>query len=75
MEGDVDEARRRCEDGKKLSTGIGFQEGVTRADELLEELKKKWGWSWMKDAKSLWYEYVGMCNAHLYENFLATSVE
>lgn len=42
MEGDVDEARRRCEDGKKLSTGIGFQEGVTRADELLEELKKKW---------------------------------
>lgn len=33
------------------------------------------GWSWMKDAKSLWYEYVGMCNVHLYENFLATSVE
>lgn len=41
MEGHVDEAKRRYEDGKNISKGIGFREGVARADELLKELKEK----------------------------------
>lgn len=41
MEGNVDEAGRRYEDGKRLSKVVGFQEGVTRADELLKELKNR----------------------------------
>ena len=38
MEGDVAEARRRFEEGKSISKGIGFLEGVARADESLKEL-------------------------------------
>ena len=41
MEGNVDEAGRRYEEGKRLSKVIGFREGVTRADELLKELKNR----------------------------------
>ncbi|KAL9064598.1 MAG: hypothetical protein Q9161_008775 [Pseudevernia consocians] len=41
MEGNLDEAERRYEDGKKISMGMGFQEGVAKADELLKDLKKK----------------------------------
>lgn len=41
MEGSVDEAERRYEDGKRMSKAVGFQEGMARADELLKELKKK----------------------------------
>ncbi len=41
MEGNWDEARRRAEDGREMSRAIGFQEGVGRAEELLEEVKKK----------------------------------
>lgn len=41
MEGNVDEAGRRYEDGKRLSKVVGFQEGVTRADELLKGLKNR----------------------------------
>ena len=41
MEGNLDEAERRYEDGMKISKGMGFQEGVAKADELLKDLKKK----------------------------------
>ena len=41
MEGDVEEARRRYEEGRGISKGIGFQVGVQRADELLKDLRKK----------------------------------
>lgn len=40
MEGDVEEARRRYEEGRGISKGIGFQEGVQRADALLEDVRK-----------------------------------
>ena len=41
MEGDLDEAERNIENGRKSSKVIGFQDGVKRADELLNELKRK----------------------------------
>lgn len=41
MEGILDEAERRYEDAKGLSTIIGFQEGVEKAKENLKELKKR----------------------------------
>ena len=41
MEGDLDEAKRRYEEGRGISKAVQFQEGVARADELLKELKKK----------------------------------
>ena len=41
MEGNLDEARRRYEEGRGISKAVQFQEGVARADELLGELKKK----------------------------------
>ena len=41
MEGNVREARKRFEEGKSISKGIGFLEGVGRADESLKELKGK----------------------------------
>ena len=41
MEGNLDEAKRRFEEGKGISKAVQFQEGVVRADELLKELKKK----------------------------------
>ncbi len=41
MEGNLDEAQRRYEDGKEISKGMGYQKGVAKADELLKELKKK----------------------------------
>ena len=40
MEGDIAEARRRFEEGRSISKGIGFLEGVRRADESLKELGK-----------------------------------
>ncbi len=39
MDGDVQEARRRFEEGRGLSKGIGFRAGVTRADESLKKLE------------------------------------
>ena len=41
MEGRLDEASRIYEDGKKKSKGVGFEDGVARAEELLRELEKK----------------------------------
>ena len=41
MEGALDEAERNIEKGKASSKVIGFQDGVKRANELLNELKKK----------------------------------
>lgn len=41
MEGSLDEAERRYEDGKEKSRAVGFEEGVARANELLKGLKKK----------------------------------
>ena len=41
MEGNLDEAERRYGEGKEMSKAVGFEDGVKRADELLEELKKK----------------------------------
>lgn len=41
MDGDLEEARRRFEEGRSISKGIGFQEGVGRADESLRELRGK----------------------------------
>lgn len=41
MEGDVEEARRKYEEGRGISKGIGFQDGLQRADELLKNLRKK----------------------------------
>ena len=41
MEGNLDDAQRRFEDGKEMSRVVGFQEGVVRADELLKELTNK----------------------------------
>jgi hypothetical protein len=40
MEGNVAEARRRLDEGRSISKGIGFLEGVERADESLKELGK-----------------------------------
>ena len=37
----MEEARRRYEEGRGISKGIGFREGVQRADELLKDLQKK----------------------------------
>ncbi len=41
MEGNVQEARRRFDEGRGLSKGIGFLTGVTRADESLKGLNGK----------------------------------
>ena len=41
MEGHVGEARRRFEEGRSISKGIGFGEGISRADESLRELGKR----------------------------------
>ena len=41
MEGDLAEARKRFEQGKSLSKGIGFPDGVGRADESMKELQKR----------------------------------
>ena len=41
MEGDFLEARRRFEEGRSICKGIGFREGVKRADESLRELEGK----------------------------------
>ena len=41
MEGDFLEARRRFEEGRNICKGIGFREGVKRADESLRELEGK----------------------------------
>lgn len=38
MEGDLEEARRRWEEGRSLSRAIGFQEGEREATEKLERL-------------------------------------
>ncbi|KAK4694707.1 hypothetical protein P7C71_g2919, partial [Lecanoromycetidae sp. Uapishka_2] len=40
MDGDIAEARKRYEEGKGLSKGIGFMDGVTIADNNLKELGK-----------------------------------
>ena len=40
MNGDLVEARKRFEEGRGLSKGIGFVDGVIRADESLKELRK-----------------------------------
>lgn len=40
MDGNIQEARSRYEEGRGISKGIGFQDGVTRADELLKGLGK-----------------------------------
>ncbi|KAL6712749.1 hypothetical protein ACLMJK_009687 [Lecanora helva] len=41
MEGDLDEARRRFEEGKSIAKAIGFAQGIVRADQGLRELKGK----------------------------------
>lgn len=41
MDGNVEEARRRFEEGKGLSKGIGFLAGVTRAEDSLKGLVDK----------------------------------
>ena len=41
MEGNLEEAKRRFEEGKSLCKGIGFREGIERADESLKELEGK----------------------------------
>lgn len=41
MEGNLDEAMRRYEEGKGISKAVQFQEGVARADELVQKLKRK----------------------------------
>ena len=41
MEGNLEEARRRFEEGKSLCKGIEFREGIERADESLKELEGK----------------------------------
>lgn len=38
MDGDIAEARRRYEEGKGISKGIGFADGVTMANENLKNL-------------------------------------
>lgn len=43
MGGEVEEARRRWEEGRGISKGIGFGEGVGRAEESLKELERKTG--------------------------------
>jgi len=40
MSGDIAEASRRFEEGRGLSKGIGFMDGVLRAEESLKELGK-----------------------------------
>lgn len=40
IDGDIVEARRRYEEGKSISKGIGFMDGVTMANENLKELGK-----------------------------------
>ena len=40
MDGDLVEARRRYEEGRGLSKGIGFAEGVRNAEEGLRRLGK-----------------------------------
>ena len=41
MEGNLNEAERRYEDGMELSKAGGFRDGIKRADELLNELRNK----------------------------------
>ena len=41
MDGDIREARRRYEDAKKLSTNVGFQEGVDNSVAALKRLEGK----------------------------------
>ena len=41
MEGNLAEAQTRYQEGKALSKGIGFQDGVVKADEFLKKLHKK----------------------------------
>ena len=41
MEGNLDEAERRYNEGRELSKAVGFQDGTKRADELLQEFRKK----------------------------------
>ena len=40
IEGDIAEARTRFEEGRSISKGIGFLEGIERADENLKNLGK-----------------------------------
>ena len=41
MEGNLDEAERRYKEGRELSKAVGYQDGTKRADELLQEFRKK----------------------------------
>ena len=41
MEGNLEEAQRRYEEGRELSKAVGFQDGIKRAEELLEEFREK----------------------------------
>ncbi len=41
MEGNLQDARKRFEEGKGLSKGIGFLDGLRRADESLKELERR----------------------------------
>jgi len=41
MAGDLWEAQKRFEEGKSISKGIGFKDGMRRADESLKELEGK----------------------------------
>ncbi|MCJ1450919.1 hypothetical protein MMC28_001253 [Mycoblastus sanguinarius] len=41
MEGDIAEAKRRYEEGKGISKGIGFRRGVQRVEEVLRGVEKK----------------------------------
>ena len=41
MEGNLEEAKKRYEEGKGISKGIGFPDGVAKAEELLKDLTKK----------------------------------
>ena len=41
MDGDVREARKRFEEGRSISKGIGFAMGIVRAEQSLKEIKGK----------------------------------
>ena len=40
MDGNIAEARKRFEEAKSLAKAIGFQEGITNADEALRRVQK-----------------------------------
>jgi len=43
MDGDIREARKRFDEAKSLAKAIGFDDGVTQADEALKRIGSRSG--------------------------------